>query len=88
MPPLAAADVRLVGAFHVVVVLREGSRPGGTRSIDNDFAGEVFHSRVDEPLFGNRCSGELAVVSGKNAMMLIHSCGKTCGTHKIPAKAA
>ena len=42
MPPLAAADVRLVGAFHVVGRPREEGACGRRRSIDKEFPNRRF----------------------------------------------
>jgi hypothetical protein len=66
VPPLPATYVRLVGAFHVVVVLEKGLGPGGRRSIDKEFRREFSTVTASWGRAENRCSDDPLVVKLRN----------------------
>jgi hypothetical protein len=74
MPSLAAANVRLVGAFHVVLTLEKKGRSGGTRSIDKVFRAifsTVHTARIPGEI---ACSDVAPVAIPSNERALFHRC--------------
>ncbi len=84
--PLAAANVRLIGAFHVVC---PSLRLRGAASIDGPLQRRRF------PQSGVLAAGSKSLLMGQSSLSLratlaavFHTCGQSCGRREIPAKQA